>query len=135
MAISFVFGPFFRPKMTTLKEAVPMGPQRPSLCFWNQQNNVNGISQLANSNYNFLIFCPPLVSILLSPQILKYLLKIFQSKQIFYAKSFLLQKIFWLKNNVGQKNFLVSTFFSTQTSFIQNIFCPKNIFVGKIILG
>ena len=36
MAISFVFWAYFGPKMTTLEEALPMGPQRSSLCFWNQ---------------------------------------------------------------------------------------------------
>ena len=36
MAISFVFWPYFGPKMTTLEEALPMGHQRSSLCFWNQ---------------------------------------------------------------------------------------------------
>ena len=35
MAISFVFRPYFEPKMTTLKEALSKGPQRSSLCFWN----------------------------------------------------------------------------------------------------
>ena len=38
MAISFVFSPHFCPKLTTLEEALPMGPQTSSLCFWNPWN-------------------------------------------------------------------------------------------------
>ena len=38
MAISFVFSPHFCPKLTTLEEALPMGPQSSSLCFWNPWN-------------------------------------------------------------------------------------------------
>ena len=38
MAISFVFSPHFCPKLTTLGEALPMGPQTSSLCFWNPWN-------------------------------------------------------------------------------------------------
>ena len=42
MAISFAF--FQCPKLTTLEEALPMGPHRSSLClcFWNPWNMYNG---------------------------------------------------------------------------------------------
>ena len=36
MAISFVFLPYFCPKMATPEEALPNGPQSSSLYFWNQ---------------------------------------------------------------------------------------------------
>ena len=40
------------PKMTTLGEAFPMGPQSSSLCFWNQWNVGNGNSHRAKSNHD-----------------------------------------------------------------------------------
>ena len=52
------------PKMTTLEEALPMGPQSWSLCFWNQWNMGNGKTHRANLESNFSFFCPPLVPIL-----------------------------------------------------------------------
>ena len=61
MAISFVFLPYFCPKMATPEEALPNGPQSSSLYFWNQWKQENRNNLQANSNSNFSIFCPPLM--------------------------------------------------------------------------
>ena len=53
MAVSFLFWPHFGPELTSLEQALPRGPQRASLCFWNQQSQENGINYLAKSNSNF----------------------------------------------------------------------------------
>ena len=57
------FGPILGRKWSVKREALPMGPQSPSLYFWNQWNQENQISWLANSKSDFWFFCPPLVYI------------------------------------------------------------------------
>ena len=83
MANSFVFWPYFGLTMTTPGEALPMGPQSSSLCFWNQWIKRNENSQLAKSKFNFLIFCPPV-----------WLSKVLQV---------LYNNIIWLTNTSGKR--------------------------------
>ena len=70
MAISFVFLPYFCPKMATPEEALPNGPQSSSLYFWNQWKQENRNNLQANSKSNFLIFCPPLMYMVRKTQLL-----------------------------------------------------------------
>ena len=44
MPVSFVFLPYFGPKLTSLEQALPRGPQSSALCFWNLLRIRNGIS-------------------------------------------------------------------------------------------
>ena len=59
MAISFVFLPNFRPKITHPEEALPSGPQSSSLYFGISGGRRTGITWMLIQNSSFYFFCPP----------------------------------------------------------------------------